>query len=102
MNRRSLLSALTAVALAAPSGGARAQSVYRVVGVRMNDVLNIREFPNPQARILEVIPPDARGITVTERRGDWVFVQFNRVEGWAHGRFLEEETGPVRRGRRLD
>uniref|UniRef100_UPI0019548744 hypothetical protein n=1 Tax=Escherichia coli TaxID=562 RepID=UPI0019548744 len=61
MNRRS---ALLSLAAAVMSGAANAQSTttFQVVGVRMNDVLNVREFPTADARVIDVIPPDARGV----------------------------------------
>ncbi|MBO1906563.1 SH3 domain-containing protein [Microvirga sp. 3-52] len=75
---------------------ALAQTTLRVMGVRKNDVLNIREFPTNQSRIVGVIPPDGTGIATTgEREGNWVFVQYNGVEGWTYTAFLSRE---VRRG----
>lgn len=99
------ISSLLLLVLLAFGGLAAAQSgpTYAVVGVRMNDVLNVREFPTAEARVVDVIPPDARGIILTgERHGEWVFVRRDRAEGWVNSRFLAPEAPPVRRGRRLD
>jgi SH3-like domain-containing protein len=66
-------------------------------------VLNVREFPTSDARIVGVIPPDGRGIVPTgERNGNWVFVRYRRVEGWVSRRFVYPGAPPVRRGGSLD
>lgn len=82
---------------------AYAQGTLRVIDTAPNDVLNVREFPTSDAKIVGVIPPDGRGIVPTgERNGNWVFVRFRKVEGWVSRRFVYPEVPPVRRGRSLD
>ncbi|MCJ2067984.1 SH3 domain-containing protein [Methylobacterium sp. J-030] len=98
--RRALLIGLMAVAI---STAACAQATLRVIDTAPNDVLNVREFPTSDARIVGVIPPDGRGIVPTgERNGNWVFVRYRKVEGWVSRRFVYPEAPPVRRGRSLD
>lgn len=85
------------------SGAAEAQSTLRVVDTAPNDVLNVREFPTSNARIVGVIPPDGRGLVPSgERNGNWVFVRYRKVEGWVSSRFVYPEAPPVRRGRSLE
>jgi len=90
--------------LAVLSGGsAQAQQTLRVIDTAPNDVLNVREFPTSESRIVGVIPPDGRGIMPTgERNGSWVFVRYRKVEGWVSRRFVYPEAPPIRRGRSLD
>ncbi|WP_246695314.1 SH3 domain-containing protein [Methylobacterium sp. P1-11] len=61
-------------------GSAQAQQTLRVIDTAPNDVLNVREFPTADAKIVGVIPPDGRGIVPTgERNGNWVFVRYRKV-----------------------
>ena len=57
-------------------------STLRVVGVKANDVVNVRELPTEKSRVLGVIPPDATDIQATgEVHGPWIFIRFENVEG---------------------
>lgn len=106
--RASLILALCGVivvfALAAPSRATTDEMGLRVVGVAHNDVLNMREYPTAEARIIEVIPPDGRGVIWRgERHGDWIYVSYRRASGWVHSRFLVPEVaGWISRGQRHD
>jgi uncharacterized protein YraI len=106
MEGRSLskTSRILALALAIGlSGAAEAQTTLRVIDTAPNDVLNVREFPTSNARIVGVIPPDGRGLVPSgERNGNWVFVRYRKVEGWVSSRFVYPEAPPVRRGRSLE
>jgi uncharacterized protein YgiM (DUF1202 family) len=83
--------------------GSEAQVTLRVIDTAPNDVLNVRELPTTDSRIVGVIPPDGRGIVPSgERNGNWVFVRYRKVEGWVSSRFVYPEAPPVRRGRNLD
>lgn len=85
------------------TGAAHAQTTLRVIDTAPNDVLNVREFPTSNARIVGVIPPDGRGLVPSgERNGNWVFVRYRKVEGWVSSRFVYPEAPPVRRGRSLE
>ena len=81
---------------------ARAQTL-RVIDTAYNDVLNVREFPTADSRIIGVIPPDGRGIVpLGDRSGNWVFVRYRKAEGWVSRRYLYPEAPPIRRGRSLE
>ena len=100
--RAILRTAALLAALAAP-GLAQAQQRLRVIDIAPNDVLNMRELPTTQSRIVGLIPPDGRGLVATgEVEGDWVFVRHGNVEGWVSRRFVAPEAPPIRRGRVLD
>ncbi len=89
-----------AIAFSAP---AQAQTTLRVIDTAPNDVLNVRELPTSNARIVGVIPPDGRGLVPSgERNGNWVFVRYRKVEGWVSSRFVYPEAPPIRRGRSLE
>jgi len=65
--------------------------------------LNIREFPTSGSKIIDIIPPDGRGIVyLDERRGRWLLIRYERAEGWVDMRYLIPEVPPITRGRRLD
>lgn len=98
--RRTLIAAAFTCAITC---AAQAQQTLRVIDTAPNDVLNVREYPTTDARIVGVIPPDGRGIVVSgERNGNWVFVRYRKVEGWVSRRFVYPEALPIRRGRSLD
>ncbi|WP_288586515.1 SH3 domain-containing protein [uncultured Methylobacterium sp.] len=98
--KRIMIAAALACAVA---GTAHAQQTLRVIDTAPNDVLNVREYPTTDARIVGVIPPDGRGIAASgERNGNWVFVRYRKVEGWVSKRFVHPEVPPIRRGRSLD
>lgn len=61
-----------------------------VTGVRSNDVLNMRAGPGTSNAIVGIIPPDACGVRILDRSGNWGYVRYNGVEGWASLRFLRE------------
>ncbi|TGD94916.1 SH3 domain-containing protein [Methylobacterium nonmethylotrophicum] len=94
---------MAAAFVCAAGGTVHAQQTLRVIDTAPNDVLNVREYPTTDARIVGVIPPDGRGIIASgERNGNWVFVRYRKVEGWVSRRFVYPEAPPIRRGRSLD
>jgi len=61
----------------------------RVVQVRANDVLNMREEATNDSPVVEFIPPNGEGITsLGESQGQWIFVQYDRAKGWVERRFV--------------
>jgi hypothetical protein len=70
------------------------------VNIAPNDVLNIREYATVNSKIVDIIPPNSRGIFyLGESQGDWIFVRYeNRAEGWISRKFVQPLTS---RGRRL-
>lgn len=88
---------------------------YRVKGVAQNDVLNIRNAPNPDAIKIGEIPPGANciknlgckgGLTMEEfttlskneqkeilkKRPRWCQVVYGGIKGWVSSHYLEEES----------
>jgi hypothetical protein len=73
-------------------------ATLRVVNVAANDVLKMREYPTDSSRVVDVIPPDATGIVyLGEVKGQWVFVRYDRADGWINRLFVETMLS---RGRR--
>jgi hypothetical protein len=70
-----------------------------VVNVEANDVLKIREYPTDNSHVIDIIPPNAKGVIyLGEAHGQWIFVRYERAEGWVNRLFVEPTTS---RGRRL-
>jgi uncharacterized membrane protein len=69
---------------------AHAQVSYAVANVRPGDTLNVRTQPNPQAPVVQTIPFNGKGITLTGHtaQGGWVRVTYNRKSGWVNSRYL--------------
>lgn len=78
---------VVALALAA---AVNADVAYSVYGVRPGDTLNMRVLPNPNAAVVQTIPHDAEGISLTGRTapGEWAEASFRRKKGWVNARFL--------------
>jgi hypothetical protein len=53
--------------------------------------LNMREEPNADAPVLEVIPFATR-IPVLEEEGDWIKTEYNDQEGWVWAEFTQSES----------
>ena len=61
----------------------------KVVQVKANDVLNMREEATNDSPVVEFIPPNGEGITsLGECQGQWIFVQYDRAKGWVERRFV--------------
>jgi hypothetical protein len=90
---------------------------WSVTGVGPRDVLNMRDVPSADSRILGSIPRDAHGLKglgclraeppldvwmrmSKEQRRDakllWCRVEYRGKRGWVAGRFLKKEEGPPR------
>ena len=71
---------------------------YAVVGVRMDDTLNVRAGAGVDNEILDTLAPYATGVKVV---GDgiqvgqsvWVPVQHGDIEGWVNSRYLARQVG---------
>jgi len=64
-----------------------------VVNVTANDVLNIREYPTENSRVVDIIPPNATGVVyLGETEGQWIFVSYDRAKGWVSRRFVVPMT----------
>jgi N-acetylmuramoyl-L-alanine amidase len=65
---------------------------YRVVGVRSDDVLNIRSGPNANLSIVGAIPPNGRGIQIAGTcTGQWCPIKYQNLSGWVNRTFLARE-----------
>jgi uncharacterized protein YgiM (DUF1202 family) len=65
----------------------------RIVNVKENDALYLRQYPTEDSKIVGMIPPDATGIIpLGESQGQWILVRFDGTEGWANTRFLSKEN----------
>jgi hypothetical protein len=71
-----------------------------VVNVEKNDVLNIREYGTVNSRVIDIIPPDAKGVIyLGETQGQWIFIRYlDRAKGWVDRRHVVPITS---RGERL-
>jgi hypothetical protein len=71
-----------------------------VVNVTPNDILKIREYPTDNSRVIDIIPPDAKGVVyLGEAQGEWIFVRYlDRARGWVDRRHVVPITS---RGERL-
>lgn len=73
---------------------------YAVIGVRLDDTLNVRAGAGVDHEIVDTLAPYATGVEVV---GDgvqvgqsvWVPVQHGEVEGWANSRYLARQVGEV-------
>lgn len=71
---------------------AAAQS-FRVVGVRYNDVLNMRLGPTSDAPVVATIPAAGRGIRVIGQcAGEWCPITYRFVSGWVNRHYIARET----------
>jgi hypothetical protein len=112
-----VLTGMLVLALGLAPGHTRAEAdgpdCYRVTGVAANDVLQLRDGPNPEARSIGSIPADATGLrnlgcqggltlqefstlsqaekdAIQRKRPRWCNVDYRGQVGWVAGRFLAE------------
>jgi hypothetical protein len=69
-----------------------------VVGVYLNDVLNIREQPGVSHAITATIPPLGRGVRITGERqavnnSIWAPVRYQDAVGWVNTYYLARQRG---------
>jgi uncharacterized protein YgiM (DUF1202 family) len=73
-------------------------TTFTVVGIASNDVLNIREQPTVQSRIVGMIPPTATGVVYANNYNDggrWLLVRYGEITGWVASRYLREEPASL-------
>lgn len=61
-----------------------------VIGVRSNDVLNMRSYASTRAAIVGVLRPRACGVTIRKRSGNWGLIRHRGRQGWVNLRYLGE------------
>ena len=60
-----------------------------VVNVGANDMLTIRKFATENSPAIDIIPPNAEGIIYRgPSQGQWIFIKYDRAEGWVDRRFV--------------
>lgn len=71
-------------------------ALYSVVGVRSDDVLNVRAMPNATASELGYLEPDAIGVEVIALSDNGRWGQVNMIEraGWVSMRFMARDDAP--------
>jgi uncharacterized protein YgiM (DUF1202 family) len=61
----------------------------RVVQVEPNDVLKMRQDATDDSPVVDTIPPNGKGLVyLGEAQGQWIFVQYDRSNGWVNLRFV--------------
>ena len=73
---------------------------YAVVGVALDDELNLRAAPGADQAVVGTIPPYASGLQVTgrgRRAGSaiWAPLPYQGLEGWANSAYLARQVGQV-------
>lgn len=67
-------------------------TVYRVVNVAADDVLNIRSGPGANLGIVGTIPPNGRGVRmVGSCSGQWCQINYRGTAGWVNRQYLANE-----------
>lgn len=89
MTRASLI----ACVLALPVSVQAEPSYHRVVGVAVDDVLNVRSEPSASSADIGDLAYDARGIEAFEfdSTGNWARIALNERDGWVATRFLTRD-----------
>ncbi|MBS3752757.1 MAG: hypothetical protein KGY46_05135 [Anaerolineales bacterium] len=83
-----------------PTPETSSTTLYAVVGVSDDDVLNIREGPGAENEITATIPPHSTDIQTTGEGVDvdgskWVPIEYLGEKGWVNAYFLAEQVGKV-------
>jgi len=64
-------------------------SFFKVVKVRANDVLNLRQSPNSSSKKVGKIPAAQKCVAyLNQKKKQWVKVTYRGVQGWANLRYL--------------
>lgn len=70
-----------------------APPTFKVVNVRNDDVLNVRNGPSADSDVVGMLPPGSRGIAITSRcQSRWCPVQLGTAAGWVNSSFLAAEA----------
>ena len=60
-----------------------------VVNVGANDMLTIRKYATENSPAIDIIPPNAEGVIYRgPSQGQWIFIEYDRAEGWVDRRFV--------------
>jgi len=68
-------------------------SLYDVVGVEVDDVLNVRKNPSPSAPIINTLAPNQRDVEIVAVSNDerWGLVGFPDGSGWVSMRYMARQ-----------
>jgi hypothetical protein len=62
---------------------------FSVVQIGPNDVLKMRRDPRDDSPVVDTIPFNGTGVVyLGEAQGQWIFVQYDRSNGWVNLRFV--------------
>lgn len=71
----------------------RSARTFRVAGVALDDVLNVRDGPSADYRATGAILPDAIGVRIVGQcRAEWCPIIHRGVTGWVNSFYLIEDT----------
>ncbi|WP_299789194.1 SH3 domain-containing protein [uncultured Marivita sp.] len=84
---------LAGLALVLPMQGQAEPTYHRVIGVAIDDVLNIRAEPSAGSADIGDLPYNARRIEAFEfdATGNWARIALNERDGWVSTRFLTRD-----------
>jgi hypothetical protein len=72
------------------------EPMFKVVNVRVSDVLNVRKGPSEDHDVVGAIPSRGRGVAVTgDCRSQWCPVPHLELRGWVNKNYLEGESGDI-------
>ncbi len=74
--------------------------LFRVQGVDLADVLNMRARPDPRSPVVGIIPPTGRGVRLAGGQravgsARWWQVTYKGTDGWVNARFLVVDSTPA-------
>ena len=76
-----------------PASPDRPAQTFRVAGVALDDVLNVRDGPSADYRATGAILPDAVGVRIVGRcQAEWCPIVHGGVTGWVNSIYLIEDT----------
>ncbi len=87
--------ALAGSALAQAAGETLLPALFDVVGVRADDVLNVRQGPGVGFAVVDTLAADARDVEVValDERMGWAHVAGTEGGGWVALRYLKRQPG---------
>lgn len=78
-----------------PQPRPRPAMLYRVQGVELYDVLNVRRGPSEEHDQIASIPPTGRRVEIVGQCQDaWCPIRYGRVRGWVNSYYLAAEGAP--------
>jgi len=83
-------------AFAVSASAQETPALYDVVGVRSDDVLNVRAGPGARHPIVGTLAYNQTGVEVLRAENGWGLINIGEVTGWASLRFLQfDEDGTI-------